>query len=146
MRNRQGIMRVSDSCYTWLFCLLTYLNETRVCQKLSTDFSFLYQFKCIRILMKCNRSARHGNFQCKVICNCTFRVIQNIMYQSFKGIHLRKSIYWFEASLTTRIGLIQAWSWEAQWSVNTEFTDLPKKLEEELSVLSIYMPSTRFQS
>lgn len=49
-RNRQWIMRVTDSnCYTLFFCLLAYPKKPRICQKPSTNFSFLYQFKCIGI-------------------------------------------------------------------------------------------------
>lgn len=85
-------------------------------------------------------------------CICTCRKMHNIMYESFKGIHHWKSIYWFSASLTSRIGKTWAWSckelkWNAtkQSSLWAEFTELHKKLDLWLSIFSVYISSTRFQ-
>lgn len=137
-------LKLAKSTSTW--------SKARICQKLSEDSSFLYQFKCIVIVMKHNSKTLKGNFSCKMTCICIFRDMHNIMHESFKEIHLWKSIYWFSASLTSRIGMIWAWSskelyWDAikHRSLWAEFTELHKKVNVGLSVFSVYTSSTRFQ-
>lgn len=153
IRNRQWIMRVMESkCFMWFstfWHILTKLEYAKNFQMIPHSCLNLNE-----LLFWWNTTARYWKviFSCKMTCICIFREKHNIMYESFKGIHLWKSIYWFSASLTSRIGMLWAWSckelyWDAtkHRSLWAEFTELHKKLDVRLSVFSVYISSTRFQ-